>query len=84
MPHYPNLLKRQDNECGGTAWEAITTIKPPNLPLPNLEYFSLELQGRSADGSAAIYVAEDSLEDSGAPPQPPSCSGSAGTHPPAR
>jgi hypothetical protein len=71
VPHYPNLYHRQDNECGGTSWEALTTVQPPNLP--SLRYFDLELQGRSADSESAIYVAPDSLEGSGAPPQPPSC-----------
>jgi len=72
VPHYPNLYHREDAECGGAPdWEALTTVKPPNLL--SRQYFTLELQGRSADGSKAIYVASDSLEGSGAPPQPTIC-----------
>jgi hypothetical protein len=71
VPHYPNLYRRTDADCGGQSWEALSTVEPPNLPA--IQYFDLELQGRSADGTAAIYVASDSLPGSGAPPQPATC-----------
>jgi hypothetical protein len=71
VSHYPNLYRRTDGDCGPQLWEALTTVAPPSLP--TLQYYPLELQGRSADGTATIYVANDSLEGSGATPQPAGC-----------
>jgi hypothetical protein len=72
VSHYPNLYRRADGECGAQSWEALTTVAPPNLRSP--EYSPLELQGHSADGTATIYVANDSLPGSGATPQLAECS----------
>lgn len=58
-----NLYRRTDEECGGPAYTALTTIAPPGGDLSNL----LELQGISADGSEAIYVTKDTLAGTGAP-----------------
>lgn len=68
---YTNLYRRQDDNCGGASYEALTTVAPPNV---NGEHYKpLELQGTTADGGQAIYVADDSLPGSGAPAQPAEC-----------
>ena len=62
-----NLYRRTDEDCGGKAYEALTTIRPPSVsPKEN----TVELQGTSADGARAIYSINDTLEGTGAPPQP--------------
>jgi|GEM_PF-566249 len=68
---YPNLYRRTDEECSGPAWEALTTVQPPNVKGGALT--DLEPQGVSADGEQAIYALPDSLPGSGAAPQPASC-----------
>lgn len=67
---FANIYRRLDSECGGVSYQALTTVAPPNI---NRElYFELELQGVSADGQAAIFVAPDNLTPDTAP-QPPAC-----------
>lgn len=56
---YPNLY-RQDL-CGTGGYELLTPVKPPVQDAD--QYFSLELRGFSADGSHAVYVANDDLVD---------------------
>ena len=67
---YYDLYRRQDDECGGPQYEALTTLAPTSGFLAGLE-----LQGASADGSAAVYVADGSLATASpsAAPQPGSC-----------
>jgi hypothetical protein len=67
---YPNIYRRQDEECGGSGYEALTTAAWPNLEGDSEKTFSLELQGLSADGSRAVFVAPDALTGSGAPLPP--------------
>ncbi len=67
---FSNLYRRSDSECGEMGYEALTTAQPPNAP--GNKYSALELQGLSADGEAAIYVANDNLT-ADAPPQPNEC-----------
>jgi DNA-binding beta-propeller fold protein YncE len=71
VPGYANLYKRTDQSCGGAPdYEALTTVKPPSAD--EFEYADLELQGASADGNTAVFVAPDNLE-AGMPPEPASC-----------
>jgi hypothetical protein len=68
---YPNLYRRTDQSCGGAPdYEALSTVAPPNVG--GEQYYPLELQGASAEGSAAVFVAPDNLA-AGAPAQPASC-----------
>ncbi len=56
---FANIYRRHDEVCGEKSYEAITTIEPPHrIPI---DYNPLELQGVSADGTAAIYAAPDNL-----------------------
>jgi hypothetical protein len=64
---YPNLYRREDDECGGPGFEALSTAEPANIASGDEHYLELELQGVSADESHAIYVAPDNLVGSGAP-----------------
>ncbi len=66
VPGAFNLYRRTDEECGGPAYEALTTVPQPHT---FVERGGLELQGASADGQAAIYGVLDSLAT--APPEPP-------------
>ncbi len=67
---FQNLYHRLDSECGGKPdYEALTTVQPPNSGGP--EYF-LELQGLSAEGAVAAFVAGDNLT-ANAPAQPAVC-----------
>ena len=63
IEHFPNIYRR-DN-CGEGGYEALTTAQPPHEKVEefflNTYFQSLELQGLSADGSKAIYVAPDNL-----------------------
>lgn len=63
VPDAFNLYRRTDEECGGPAYEALTTVPEPH------SFSGLELQGVSADGQAAIYAVSDSLAT--ASPEPP-------------
>ena len=65
VPNYFNLYRRTDELCGGPAYEALSSAKPQDVPK---ETYRLELQGLSADGQIAAFVANDGLEGSGAPP----------------
>jgi sugar lactone lactonase YvrE len=50
-----NLYRRQDNECGGENYEAVTKVKAPHSG------GELAVQGVSADGSKAVYGIKDNL-----------------------
>jgi len=72
-PGFANLYRRTDEECGGPGYEALTIAPPtheggPGFQAPNNYYFSLELQGVSADGGEAIYVVRDALTEDAPPP----------------
>ncbi len=76
IPRFPNLYRRQDDECGGASFEALTTVAPTHeakaAPYPGQHYTSLELQGISDDGTKAVYaVVENLTEDT--PPQSAAC-----------
>jgi hypothetical protein len=62
IEHFPNIYRR-DNCNGG--YEALTTAQPPHPKSTeftlNVYYFALELQGLSADGLTAAYIAPDNL-----------------------
>jgi hypothetical protein len=58
QPETPNLYRRTDSECGGSSYEALSTAPG---------YGHLALQGISADGSAAIYIADGPLTEEGEP-----------------
>ena len=68
---FANLYRRTDEECGGPSYQALSTAAPPDVE-PR-RYLSLELQGLSADGAAALFIAPDSLPGTDAPPQPSAC-----------
>lgn len=55
---FPNLYRRQNCEPGADSYQPLTTIEPPNR-LPG--QYRLELQGISADGAHALFLAPDSL-----------------------
>jgi hypothetical protein len=64
VPEYPNLLRRQDELCGGESYEALTPI----LPSEDLaKEYELDLQGVASGGNSAIYTATDALPGTGAP-----------------
>ncbi len=64
IPGRPNLYRRDDSSCGAQGWEALTTAPGIHgLFFPP----ALEFQGSSADGSRAIYVADDKLTGTAAP-----------------
>jgi hypothetical protein len=65
---FPNLYRRP--LCGGTAYEALTTAEPSPARLPK-HYFP-ELEGRSADGSTAIFHVDANL-GADSPAQPGGC-----------
>jgi hypothetical protein len=67
---YPNLVRRQDEECGGPAYTVLSSAPWENLPPHDQTEipFHQELQGLSADGSTATFVAPDSLVGTGSPP----------------
>jgi hypothetical protein len=73
----PNLYRRSEGQCGTgpAAWEALTTVTPPHA------FWALELQGVSADGSAAIFATKDSLPTPAPAPaaQPGGCTTEAET-----
>ncbi len=57
-----NLYRRQDDECGGSGYEALNTMAPTVVP----QGLQLELQGLSSDGQTAIFDANRQLtEDAG-------------------
>jgi hypothetical protein len=63
---FPNLYRREN--CP-KAYEAITTVQPPNVASQN---YVPEPQGYSADGSRAIFRVNDNLT-ADAPAQPAAC-----------
>jgi hypothetical protein len=65
---YPNVYRRTDSECGGPSFTAFTQAEPVSIPAE--EYAALELQGTSADGSTAVYVAPAALAGTEAPANP--------------
>jgi hypothetical protein len=66
-PGYPNLYRRSDEECGGRAYEALSTSPWQNLEPGDENTLQMELQGLAADSSRALFTAPDSLIGSGAP-----------------
>jgi NHL repeat-containing protein len=67
---YPNIYRAQDEECGGPSYDALTTAQWQNFGPGgpgNEQTVRLELQGVSADGGKAIFIAPDSLVGTGAP-----------------
>jgi hypothetical protein len=59
VPGFINLYRREN--CASASYEALTVSPPDPDVSPVLDYHRLELQGVSADGSVAIYVAPDEL-----------------------
>ena len=59
---FPNLYRR--DLCGEGGYEALTTVTPPGGVAG---WSALELQGVSADGTRAIYLAPDKLTPEAAP-----------------
>jgi hypothetical protein len=53
---FPNLYRREN--CGGTAYEALTTVRPPNA---DPSQYLPELQGFAANGQKAIFRVNDKL-----------------------
>jgi hypothetical protein len=64
---FPNIYRTQDEECGGPSYEALTTAEWQNFGPGKEPTARQELQGVSANGDKAIFIAPDSLEGSGAP-----------------
>jgi hypothetical protein len=52
-------IYRRDNAAEG--YEAVTTVAPPNLDLKSAVGYVPELQGVSADGSRAVFMADEKL-----------------------
>jgi NHL repeat-containing protein len=73
---YRNLYRRTELcEEGTETYEALTTAKPLNLPLPQngTNLYLVEPQGHSADGSVNAFASNDSLAVPGTPGQPMLC-----------
>jgi len=75
LPGYVNIYRRQDEECGGPAYEALTVepeflVDPPFAPSGSP--LGLVFEGGAREGGAAIYLAIDNLS-ADAPPQPAQC-----------
>jgi hypothetical protein len=70
---FKNLYRRTDQLCGeggNESYEALSTERPESFPpVGGLEIYGVELQGVSSDGSVVAFMANDSLEGSGAPAQ---------------
>ncbi len=67
QPGYPNLYRR-DNDTD--TYTALSTVKPPNIaPYQADAGLSLVLQGFSADGTRAVFTANDKLTANAASPQ---------------
>lgn len=66
---FPDIYRWQDPECGDRSYQALNTVVPPLMR--GVDLF-LELQGTSADGSVAIFAANDKLT-ANAPAQPSKC-----------
>ncbi len=64
LPGFYNIYRRRDQDCGGPAYEALTTMAPEHLLGAA---FETEIQGVSADGETLVFVANDSFVGSGAP-----------------
>jgi len=62
---YANLYRREN--CGEEGYTAITTVKPPGV---DAFHFLPDLQGLSADGSAAFFRAEGKLTPNAASGRP--------------
>jgi hypothetical protein len=60
---FPNLYHQ--DLCGAESFEALSTVTPPVAT--NVEYAALELQGRSVDGTKAIFTAPDALTEEASP-----------------
>lgn len=58
----PNLYRREDDECGGPGYEAVTTAKPAHNKV-----YGVAFRGVSADGGASIFAWGDNLEGTEAP-----------------
>jgi len=56
---YANLFKRQDCGAGAGAYEALSTVVPPNGPIQQ-KYLPV-IQGASADGRCTVFRAQDAL-----------------------
>jgi NHL repeat-containing protein len=67
VPGFINLYRRENCGAQKGSYEALTTVKPPQTSVEI--YSALEVQGVTADGSHAIYVANDSLTEA-SPPNP--------------
>lgn len=57
-----DLFRRGDEDCGGASYQPLNTAEPPVQPG---EDFAIELQGLSADGSTAVFLANDALAEGG-------------------
>jgi DNA-binding beta-propeller fold protein YncE len=67
VPGFINLYRRENCDAQIGSYETLTTVKPPQTSVEI--YSALEVQGVTADGSHAIYVANDSLTEA-SPPNP--------------
>jgi hypothetical protein len=63
VPGYRNLYRRKDSAagCPGQSYEALTTTTPPHTKPHAAPAFFMEFQGISADGSTALFTANDNL-----------------------
>jgi hypothetical protein len=57
VPDFPDLYRAR--LCGGGGYEAISTLAPPHADPES--YAPLQIRGVSADGSVALYSANDNL-----------------------
>jgi hypothetical protein len=58
VPGYPNLYRRENCGAGAGGYETLTTVRPPSQDPRD---FKPELQGFSADGTKAFFMAQDKL-----------------------
>jgi hypothetical protein len=56
---FTDLYRRTDEECGGKSYTALNTMEPPSAGM------EVELQGLSADGSVAVFRANQPLASGG-------------------
>jgi hypothetical protein len=59
---FPNEFRRENCPPQAGAYQALTTVPPPNLTDPTrIHFFNPNLQGVSADGRCAVFRAPDQL-----------------------
>ncbi|HEY2716148.1 MAG TPA: NHL repeat-containing protein [Solirubrobacterales bacterium] len=61
LGEFPNLFRRGNCGSGSGAYDALTTVEPPHLPVSSRGAFNPQVQGVSADGRCTVFRAPDAL-----------------------